>query len=341
MDVGIRFTDRVYKFMKAANGNLYAGTMTGLYFSTNGSSWFTYGGYIGQQVYDYTFDSKGNLLKATLDGVFRSSDDGMTWTKLNEGTNLGTVTCIVTDSKDHIYAGTQQGIYASVDDGSTWDNISQTDSLKNAYFVRLVYHGNYIYAATNYGVYVYDIFYRYWAKAQTGMGSQYVTDLIRRDNGDFYATTFNGIYYSSDSCAFWQPVDIGSASKNVNCVAFDPKGNMYFGTANNGVYTSKTSLTAVQQIPQKQTDFGLSVYPNPVHDLTTIRYTLPQSVELLPVVITVQDLSGKEITTLFQGEQKTGCYTISFRPQKQAPGVYFISLRAGNLQTMKKIVLVK
>ncbi len=338
MDVGIDFEDRVSKFLQTADGKIYAGTMTGLYYSNDqGHTWFINREYSGQQIYDFVFDKNGDLLKATADGIYRSADNGLTWTKLNEDNDLGTITCITTDDNDNIYAGTYQGIYASNDGGKTWTDIAQ-DSLKNFRFVRLIQHGNYVYAATSNGIFTYDIFYNNWSESQTGMGEKYVTDLIRTTDNKYYASTLSGIYFSSDSCASWQAIDMGTANKNVQCMAFDSKGNFYYGTTNNGVYTSKTSLTGISE-PTKQKDFALSNAPNPFQNRTTITYVLPKSKTKIPVTLTVLNMLGQKVAVLYHGEQFPGEHQITFTPKNQKPGIYFVVLKVGEKQILKKMLL--
>ncbi len=341
MDVGIPFEDRVSKFLQTEDGKLYAGTMTGLYYSNDqGHTWFIYRGYSGQQIYDFVFDKSGNLLKATADGVYRSTDDGLTWTKLNPDTNLGTVTCIAVDSDNHIYAGTYQGAFASEDDGKTW-NAMATDSLQNYRFVRLLHHGNYLYAATDKGIFTYDIFYKNWSKSQTGMGEKYVTDLIRTSDDKYYASTYSGIYISADSGAVWRAVDMGDANKNVECLAFDSTGNLYYGTSNNGIYTSKTSLTSVEQQTKETKSIALSGYPNPFRKQITITYVLPSNKVKVPVSLHVFNMLGQKITTLYNGVQSAGRHKVVFRPQGLTPGIYFISLKAGGKQVLRKVVFAR
>jgi len=341
MDYGITFTDKVHKFLKASDGVIYAGTSTGLYFSGNGgSSWLIYSGYVGQQVYDFVFDKNGNLLKATADGVFKSTDNGMNWTKLNENTNLGTLTCIVTDDDNHIYVGSYSGIYESDDGGAKWNDISQ-DSLKDTYFNKLVYSGNRIYAATTKGVYTYDIFYKNWSKNDVGIGTQYVSDLIRTADGEFYAATYSGIYYSSDSGGVWQAIDMGDVSKKVNCIRFDMQGNLYFGTADNGVYTSKTSLTDVLEETTELEMPALSNFPNPFRHSTTITYTIPKAFGNSPVTLSIINMLGQKIKTLVDTYQNPGKYKVVFRPEGLVPGIYFYSLKVGMKKTLKKMVLTE
>lgn len=93
---------------------------------------------------------------------------------------------------------------------------------------------------------------------------------------------------------------------------------------------SLTSATGVnrdesESLPE---EFALMQnYPNPFNPMTSIQYSLP---ELSEVSLKVYDVLGCEISTLFQGMQCAGRYTVSFNPQQfsSASGVYFYRLNA-------------
>ena len=337
VDVPVYFTETVHKFLQASNGTLYAGTGSGLYFSQNGIYWNIYTTYVGSQIYDFLFDNYGNIIKATSDGIFKSTDNGFTWTKLNENDYLGTVTCLAIDDDNNIYAGTNQGIYASTDDGENWENIAD-DTLQEAYFVRLIQSGNNLYAATNKGIFIYDTFYHYWISSHIGMGAQFVTDLIRRDNGDFYASSYNGIYYSNDSCAFWQPVDIGQASKMVTCLGFDPLGNFYFGTANNGAYTTRTSFTGINTFSDAQKKETCYNYPNPFSENTEIIYHIEGNGNQ-QVNVEIYDVTGRKLRTLLNRKETPGEHRLQFDASSFSPGIYYAVLHIGGQQRTVKMVI--
>jgi hypothetical protein len=79
-------------------------------------------------------------------------------------------------------------------------------------------------------------------------------------------------------------------------------------------------------------------YPNPFNPLTVIGYHLPTASR---VKITVYDLLGREVRTLFEGIRPAGSYTASFDAGGLASGVYFYQLQTqGSVQT-KKLILLK
>lgn len=78
--------------------------------------------------------------------------------------------------------------------------------------------------------------------------------------------------------------------------------------------------------------------PNPFVTTTMIRYELP---ERSSVVLKVYDLLGREVTTLFEGEQNDGKYEVEFNGTNLPGGIYFYQLQAGNFRTVRKLLLLK
>jgi len=92
-----------------------------------------------------------------------------------------------------------------------------------------------------------------------------------------------------------------------------------------------------QNIVPKDFELGQN-YPNPFNPSTTIGYKIPKDVY---VSIKVYDVSGREVATLVNEDQKAGVYRTSFNAGKLSSGVYFYVLKAGDFRQAKKLVLLK
>ncbi len=86
-------------------------------------------------------------------------------------------------------------------------------------------------------------------------------------------------------------------------------------------------------------DFALAQnYPNPFNATTTLSYSLPTTSH---VDLRLYDLTGREITTLVQHEQRAGTYRVLLDGSRLASGTYFVRLQAGTFSKTQKIVLLK
>ncbi len=93
------------------------------------------------------------------------------------------------------------------------------------------------------------------------------------------------------------------------------------------------------QLPGLAEQFELEQnFPNPFNPSTTIRYAIQQRTD---VKLAVYDLSGREVTVLYQGAKAPGNYEIQFDASELASGVYLYRLVAGNFVQTRKMMLVR
>ncbi len=80
------------------------------------------------------------------------------------------------------------------------------------------------------------------------------------------------------------------------------------------------------------------VYPNPCERLTTFEFSLAEGG---PVDVGIYDALGRRLDTLFAGELGAGYHTLPVEAASYAPGVYFVSLRAGAQLATRKLMIVR
>jgi flagellar hook assembly protein FlgD len=84
-------------------------------------------------------------------------------------------------------------------------------------------------------------------------------------------------------------------------------------------------------------------FPNPARTRLNIAYALPHQTR---VVLKLYDVAGKLVTTLANGDQKSGYYSLVWNRQDTkgrscACGVYFCTLSAENQRFSRKVVLTE
>ncbi len=79
-------------------------------------------------------------------------------------------------------------------------------------------------------------------------------------------------------------------------------------------------------------------YPNPFNPKTTIFYSLPtaNNVELI-----IYDSIGRKVKILVNKKQNSGNHTAVFNAADISSGVYYYTLKSGNLKQTKKMLLIK
>lgn len=89
------------------------------------------------------------------------------------------------------------------------------------------------------------------------------------------------------------------------------------------------------------TEFGYQLYqnyPNPFNPVTTIRFEIPKQQK---IKLTIYDILGREVRTLFDGVASAGLMTIDFKPDELASGMYIYQLVTDDFSISKKMVLLK
>jgi ligand-binding sensor domain-containing protein len=98
----------------AANlqGHIFAGTSQGVFRSTDdGNSWSSL---TDKYVLSLAVNMQGHIFAGTIgDGVFRSLDNGETWADFNSGLPKASVHSLVINKQDKIFAGTTEGLFAA------------------------------------------------------------------------------------------------------------------------------------------------------------------------------------------------------------------------------------
>ncbi|MFK7846753.1 MAG: T9SS type A sorting domain-containing protein [Rhodothermales bacterium] len=99
-------------------------------------------------------------------------------------------------------------------------------------------------------------------------------------------------------------------------------------------------IPAPTQVPvHLPTSLGFSEnFPNPFAESTTLRYSLPQSMQ---VRLAVFDMLGREVEVLVEQQQDAGLYTINFEAGTLPSGIYLARIELDHLRFTKRMVLAR
>ncbi|MCX6163489.1 MAG: T9SS type A sorting domain-containing protein [Ignavibacteriae bacterium] len=268
------------------------------------------------------------------DGVFRSTNNGSTWTQ----TSL-TGQCInaLSISGSNIYAGTiNNGVYISTNVGVNWTKTS----LGNHNIWSLASSGSKIYAGSSSGMYYSTNNGSNWT--QIGLTGRNVFSIALSGNNIFAGTDIgfsssinNGINWTDHNDGFV----FGTALLHSVLVI---NNYIIVGTEGWGIF--RRPMLEVIGVWNISTEIPSSFklfqnYPNPFNPTTNIKYQIANNNF---VMLKVYDIQGKEIATLVNEKQVAGTYEVSFDASNFSSGIYFYSLFADGMKIdTKKMVFLK
>jgi photosystem II stability/assembly factor-like uncharacterized protein len=314
---------------------LYAGTDEGVYGSTDGMHWANVSKQqIAGSAYAVSVSNTGSIFAGTNFGVYRSTDHGATWNQ--SGLSGSGVFFLATAPDGHLYAGTKSnGIFASTDNGVTWRSRGVVREDIEALAVNdsgIVFVGVYggILRSRNGGI----------SWEEKDFAQSYVYALAFHSSQTVFAGSYDGVYVSYDNGDHWNLLNNrGLGQTFVLSLATDNNGNLYAGTYHGGVYRTVQAFTSVETPRLAPGAFRLDQnYPNPFNPTTTVSFVIRHSSF---VTLRVYDVLGREVATLVNEVKQAGDYTVEWKAEGIASGVYFYRLTAGSYSEIKKMLFLR
>lgn len=233
-----------------SNNNLLAGTLTGIYFSSdNGNSWNASSGITSSAK---SFTKNGNkLLVSSYEKLFQSTNDGVSWSAMPTIYTNQAVNNVVISDTNYVVGMNGSGVWFSADNGTSWWSSSSSWSGKNTDITikknRLFasYHGSgYLQASNTNG----QTWYTPSGNGiKIGLSSSFQdiyclavkNDSIiiagTKNNGTY--SQYDGVYFSYDDGNNWTKKINGITTTAMNSIAV--VGNVIFvGTNGGGVFYS-------------------------------------------------------------------------------------------------------
>lgn len=221
--------------------------------SDNGTTWTSLETDSTDRCYSLVVNGT-NLFLGTEDlGVFLSTDNGTTWS----GTNLTNIAIqAIAVSGTNFFAGTVNAIFVSTDNGSTWTAANDgSTGLPNDTVRSVIFSDTNLFAASNDGVYLSMNNRTSWTPANSGLPG--LVQCFADSGGNIFAGTNSGVFLSSDNGATWVPVNSGLTSLNVQSIAVSG-GDVYAGTLGAGVYLSTNNGTNWTAVNSGLTDLNIT-----------------------------------------------------------------------------------
>jgi len=216
---------------------LFAGTNgDGLYRSADDGANWIHTELTNASVPALTINSSGHLFAGTGCGVLRSTDNGDTWTGVDEDLPGPGYNALEVTSTDILFVGTATGVYRSSDNGDNWALVGLSGGYISALAVNA---SNHIFAGTFDGNGIYRSVDNgdNWTQINTGLTDLYIFAIAVSSSGDIWAATgADGIFRSTDNGDTW--TQAGLASQQVRAVAVNSDDDIFAGTSTQGIYRS-------------------------------------------------------------------------------------------------------
>ena len=233
-----------------SNGDFYAGTdFEGMLRSEDeGVTFVTINGrLISNLVYQVAASRQNSVYALTEDLVFRTTDSGNTWKRLDFAIGEELVPpALAIDSLGTVYIGTIGGIFVSRDSGNTWSNPVQPPPFQtsNQCYAIAALPNNTVYAATEYGLITSQDEGRTWSNVTGPLDSVNTVGFVIGKNGVLYATDEIGtLYQSIDQGISW--TDVSSGSDGIAAVSAN---GLLFRVPDSHVYRSSDTAQTWEQL---------------------------------------------------------------------------------------------
>jgi PKD repeat protein len=211
----------------------------------------------GGWVTPYEINANGHVIIG-YENVWRSTDNGMSFSQVSTDFNQGTIRCLSLAKSDAetIYISYNNGIFRTIDNGGTWANISAnlpsnviTDIAihpenRDVVYVTLSGYtsGNKVFVSTNGG--------SSWENISQNLPNLPANTIAfqEQSNGGLYIGMDVGIYYTDSSLTNWQSFDAGLPNVKVNDLEIHyGASHIKAGTYGRGLWVS--DLYSPSEIP--------------------------------------------------------------------------------------------
>ncbi len=284
--------------------------------------------------------SGNNILAATDEGIFYSSNNGTNWFPSNSPNQY--TPGIATGSDHFVYAAVPGiGIYKSADDGINWVPSLQSPTVD---YVEVSAIDNFAFAGAFFGGARFSSNYGgTWAVSSGFPTDASVFALAAVGEGLVVAGTDLSplwIYASFNNGASFSPFSEGlSEVASVEVIASN-EIFIFAGTNYQGVWRRlRPGVVNIDDELNAPHSFYLSQnYPNPFNPTTKISFTIPRTGF---VTLKVYDVLGNEVATLVSEEKPSGEYEVEFSGNGLTSGIYFYQIKSENFIETKKMILLK
>lgn len=277
----------------------------------------------------------GRIYVGSFDGrVFRSTDNGVTWSDDTLSTNRGNRVNAIAVRDETVFVGMEDGLFISRDGGRAYEAAPmsiRTYSLAVAPGGR-VYVGSFqgrVYRSNDDGM--------TWTYGTTTPMAPLVAAVAVNANGDVLAGVQpGGMYLSRDSGATFTRRNDGLVNPAMTSISIDADGRAYVGTYGGGVHASIESTLGVEHSVRAE-GIILSIAPTPARGQTSVMIMLRRSGS---VALDLFDAAGAHVAALHDGILQAGAHHFAIEAATIAAGVYRVRALVDGVAVQAPFVVV-
>lgn len=205
-----------------------------------GNYWQTVPGPFGDCITSFVKTSSGKILAATRDSaVYRSADNGLTWTKASTGITKRTIFNLIESTDGSLIAASGGlGLFRSTSDGSLW--AAHGNIFDNIVLTGLAINSNgFIFVSSYKGVFRSSSSGTFFMEQKNGLSTNLFLCVTTNPTGHvFLGSESAGIFKTTNNGTLWSKVGTGVPNIPILSLASNQNGNIFAGTDGDGIYRS-------------------------------------------------------------------------------------------------------
>ncbi|NLG19388.1 MAG: hypothetical protein GX556_18865 [Fibrobacter sp.] len=255
--------------------------------------------------------------------LYKSSDNGLTWTELKSGISANARITSITGNGETVFAGSDSsGVFMSTNGGTSWTAINS--GLTDKRISRIAVMGNKLFAITLTGVFQSVNNGSSW-NAAGSMPAGLVNCILVVNDKIFAGTDTGGVYISADSGAAWTSFNEGMHSR-ARILSLVSGENALFAGTDSGVMRIPYLTTGVEKNLTVHPDHFKPRFINNNGSSATLLFMLSASQK---VDIELYNLRGSQVLSPVHKKLEAGARSVSFNTGSIAPGSYVLRFKAG------------
>ena len=372
---------RLYTLTEDPAGRLYTGAASGHAYRSNdgGNSWQrVFSGRTRQVVNAVIPVSETVLVIGTQgDGVFFSSDGGVSWVPRNDGLGNSSIYAMHRSENGTLIAATGKGLFLSTNDGMRWSvgdarfafstnavsgvaghvlaamdsgrialssdhgaswRLSRIPTDEEVVFVKRLPWGALVAAVYNTGLFISADDGATWNLLTAQFAQTYPGDLLFAAGKLYYATYGMGVWTSTDGGVTWNAMNEGLTNQRMSALLQARDGHLYASSQGAGVFRSTMQIVGVADVATAVDGLRLvGSWPHPFTSEGNIRFVASAPDE---ASLRVYDVTGRCVLEQ-ELRTRTGENSFTVASSRLRPGVYRFQIAAGGATATGRFLVVR